>query len=210
MQAGDEQLPAGVEALLAGLGPSQELSEQVLAERVGQIVQAATQVLGVEAAGLLLLDEAGAMRRVASTDARVQALETAQEVLRAGPALETMRTGQPVAVTDLAAAPQHAELWRLLESGDVRAVLSAPVRVDGDLVGNLNLVRSLPHAWTEHEVRAATTYADVLAALLGLAARTRAHEALTLAARRFDPPVAGEDPDEVNESTPGNSGGSAR
>ena len=48
----------------------------------------------------------------------------------------------------------------------MRAVVSAPVWVNGAVAGNLNAIRLGSHDWATDEVAAAETYADVIAALL--------------------------------------------
>ena len=153
-----------------------------LVGHLAQVVAAANDLLGVEAVGVLLLDETGTLRAVASSHPAAEALELAQQRLGIGPGHDTLARNDSVLVSDLTAVAAYAPL--LAEPGPsselgplaVRAVLSAPIRIDAEVVGNLNLMRLEVHRWSEAETRAAEAYAEVVGRLLQMGARVQSSE----------------------------------
>jgi transcriptional regulator with GAF, ATPase, and Fis domain len=150
-----------------------------LVGHLAEVVAAANDLLGVEAVGVLLLDETGALRAVASSHPAAEALELAQQRLGIGPGHDTLARNDSVLVSDLTAVAAYAPL--LAELGPpsalaVRAVLSAPIRIDAEVVGNLNLMRLEVHRWSEAETRAAEAYAEVVGRLLQMGARGQSSE----------------------------------
>jgi hypothetical protein len=91
---------------------------------------------------------------------------TTEDELRPATVLSTRMpsVGRPesIAVADLAQARPYARLWRRLANTGVRAVLASPVRVWGNVIGNLNAVRHHAHRWTATEIRANEAYAKVI------------------------------------------------
>jgi GAF domain-containing protein len=153
-------------------GPSQTLSHQL-----GVLVGAAAELLGVDAVGVLLLDEADRIRTAAVTGPSATALETAQERLLIGPGVDVQRLRRVVTVSDLAEDPAYRPLWDEVAGAGVRGVLSAPVWVGHEVVGNLNAITGRVHEWSDAEKRAGAAYASLVAQLLVAATR---------AARRAD------------------------
>jgi hypothetical protein len=64
-----------------------------------------------------------------------------------------------------------------------RAVVSGPVWVGRQIVGNLNGMRPDVHEWSSSEVAAVEAFAGVIGTLLGLTARSTPHVVIDLAAR---------------------------
>ena len=169
-------------------GRSLSVQDQVLA-RVERALSAAGDVLGVDRVGLMLLDEHDELVAVGASDEASGRLERVQQRLRIGPAWDSMSTGQPVAVPDLAAVlddhRDYTVVWRALQDADddhshgstgtseasrVRAVLSVPIRSRGEIVGNLNAMSEEVGPWTRRRIRAVQAYADVIGTLLTLSA----------------------------------------
>ncbi len=169
-------------------GRSLSVQDQVLA-RVERALSAAGDVLGVDRVGLMLLDEHDELVAVGASDEASGRLERVQLRLRIGPAWDSMSTGQPIAVADLAASlgdhRDYTAVWRALQDADnddhlgstgaseasrVRAVLSVPVRSRGEIVGDLNAMCEQVGPWTRRRVRAVQAYADVIGTLLTLSA----------------------------------------
>jgi len=115
---------------------------------------------------------------VAFTGPAAEALETAQERLQVGPGIDVQSLRRVVAVPDLAENPSYRLLWRQVAEAGVRGVLSAPVWVGHQVVGNLNAVTARVHEWSDAEQRAGEAYASLVGQLLVAATR---------AARRADP-----------------------
>jgi hypothetical protein len=174
-------LASSLQKILSTLDVPPTAPPQELGQRIGDVLSAASEVLGVGSVGLMLLDDADALRVVGVSDQVVAALEVAQQRLGVGPAIDSLRTSRTVAIDDLAESPAHRELWWWLRDGArtpgagvARAVLSAVVRVRGDVVGTLNAVQTDPQRWSPDQARAVQAYADIIGVLLrlGRAGRT--------------------------------------
>jgi GAF domain-containing protein len=167
-------LASSLQRLLSTVDVPPTAPQQELGLRIGEVLSAASEVLGVRSVGLMLLDDADVLRVVGVSDQVVAALETAQQRLGVGPGIDSLRTSRTVAVDDLAESPPHRELWRWLRDGAqtsgavARAVLSAVVRVRGEVVGTLNAMQTEPQRWSPDQARAVQAYADIIGVLLRL------------------------------------------
>jgi GAF domain-containing protein len=105
------------------------------------------QLLGVDAAGILLVDQRGTLNLVAASTEQTRLLELFQLQNEEGPCVDCYRSGQSVACTDLAALPQRwprfADATR--EQG-FAAVQAVPMRLREQILGALNLFRCAPSA----------------------------------------------------------------
>lgn len=97
-------------------------------------------LLGVTAAGLLLVDEHDRLRVAMSSSEGARLLELFQLQTDEGPCLECFRTGRPVAVDRLDCA---ADRWPRFAPAAVGegfgSVLALPMRLRGEVIGGLNL-----------------------------------------------------------------------
>ncbi len=143
--------------------------------RLRQVVTAASDLLAADGVGVLLLDDDNAVRTVAATDLAAEALEQAQQQLSVGPGIDAMRSQRTVAVADLATHDAYRSVWQRLASDGVRAVLSAPIWVSGEVVGNLNAVRAAPHTWSDAQISGSEAFAGVIGRLLELSAASARH-----------------------------------
>jgi signal transduction protein with GAF and PtsI domain len=188
MTAQDGGVPVDEVALTRSLerltkGLTTPPSVDALTARLAVLVDTAREVLFVDAVGLLLLGDTGQLRTVATTGPASATLEEAQADLGIGPGLDVLHTRAPVAVTDLAAEPSYAPLWERVRDAGYRAVVSGPVWVGRQVVGNLNGMRPDVHEWSSSEVAAVEAFAGVIGTLLGLTARSTPRVVLDLAAR---------------------------
>lgn len=71
-------------------------------------VRACTELLGADAAGLMLQDPRGGLRVVAATDEQARFVEMLQSQTDQGPCVECVRIGSIVAISDLA---DEAHRW---------------------------------------------------------------------------------------------------
>jgi GAF domain len=174
MQVDAGALASSLQTLLGTVDVPPGAPRDELGRRIGEVLTAASDVLGVASVGLMLLDDEDVLRVIGVSDRIVAALEIGQQRLGVGPAIDSLRTNRAVAVADLASSPAHRELWRWIQdartaSGVVpRAVLSAVVRVRGEVVGTLNAVQTDPHQWSPDQARAVQAYADIVGVLLRL------------------------------------------
>lgn len=182
MPVDEQALAESIDLLSIGLHAVDGPPVPSLVSHLAQIVAAANDLLGVDAVGVLLLDETGTLRAVASSSPAAGALELAQQRLGIGPGHDTMAREASVLVDDLAAVPAYAPLLAELDPPTIRAVLSAPIRIEAEVVGNLNLTKLDAHHWSVAEARAAEAYADVVGRMLQMGARVQSAEPLRTAA----------------------------
>jgi GAF domain-containing protein len=154
-----------VQELLAGIDTT-EPGTYAVSEGLKALISAASQVLSVECIGVLLVDEDEQLRSVASSGPMAAILEQAQQEIGVGPGIDTMCRSATVTVEDLSQVDQYAPLRSKVSEHGVQAVVSAPIWVNGAVAGNLNAIRSRPHQWSNDEITAVETYADVVGTLL--------------------------------------------
>lgn len=147
---------------------------QSVGRQLGNIVHAAEEVLGAGPVALALLDERDHARVVATTAPSAAALTDAQDRLRIGPGMDCLRTGELVAIADLAGRPDWAPLWREVSDAEVRSVMVMPIRVRDDLVGTLTAVAGDPRGWSAQQRRAGASFAELIGQLLDLASTSGA------------------------------------
>jgi GAF domain-containing protein len=143
-----------------------------------RVAEAARTVLEVDGAGLTLVHEDDPPRWVAATDAAMELLEQIQHDFGEGPYLQAYAQDRAVVVEDLGAAPTWARLGAVVGQLQVRAVLSVPIRLDGQPVGTLDVYSTQPRAWTTHELEAVGEFAMVAAELV--------HTSVALASRELE------------------------
>lgn len=125
------------------------------------------QLLDVDAAGLMLADQYGRLRVVASSTERARLVELFQLQNDEGPCLECYRSGAPV---DHAALPTAAGRWPRFapaagEAG-FAAVQALPMRLRDEVIGAMNLFRETPGSLDEASRRVGQALVDV--ATIGL------------------------------------------
>ncbi len=132
----------------------------MLSERVVE-VSIASEV------GILLADETGALRFMASSDERSHLLELFQVQNREGPCQDCFTTGEAIAVDDLAEARHRWPLFvdRALATG-FRSAQAVPLRLRGEILGAMNLFRTEVGGLDESDLAVVQAMADV--ATIGL------------------------------------------
>lgn len=157
-----------------------------VADRLDELVMSVAELLGVECVGLLMRDDVDRLRMVSSSGPAAAGLEHAQEITGVGPGPDAQLTGVPVAVTDVLAVAPYADLAPRVRGGGVRAVLSVPVLVGQEVVGNLNAVDPDPHPWSDRQHIDMQSFAALIADLLVLSAAGRGQDVPTLAGHLAD------------------------
>jgi GAF domain-containing protein len=145
--------------------------ERDLASTLEQAVLAAKQLFMVDAAGIMLADNDGTLRSASASDRRAQALEDSQERFAAGPCAQAFSTGRPVVMRDATLEPRWGEVRHAFAEARIRSGLSVPVRLGASPIGTLDVYAVAPGGWDETEVSALQAYAEVVATLVGAAAR---------------------------------------
>src|SRR6266540_3074843 len=120
-----------------------------LAPTLQQVADAAKQLFGADAAGLMLIDQEGLLRWASASDQSAQTVEDSQERLAQGPCAVAFS--------------------QLLISEGICAALSVPVELDGGVIGTLDVYTAKPRDWDPSEVAALQAYAGLVASLLSAA-----------------------------------------
>jgi len=119
------------------------------------------EILGAEAASVMLADARGGLRLVASSEERMQLLEPFELQSAQGPCLDAFGTGQAVQ----ASAAEGRSRWpvfapRASEAG-FRAMCAVPMRAHADTIGALNLFRGNDQLFSDAELEIARAMAQV-------------------------------------------------
>jgi GAF domain-containing protein len=126
------------------------------------LVETCQSALDVDAAGLLLVDETGALDFAAATSEASSVVETIQVGAEQGPCIESFRTAAVVSVPDIEVGPEEWSEFRnsARESG-FRSACAIPLRLRDATIGTLNLFRVDAGELNENDIRAAQALADV-------------------------------------------------
>jgi transcriptional regulator with GAF, ATPase, and Fis domain len=125
------------------------------------------RLLAVDAAGLMLADQRGSLRVIASSSEQGRLVELFQLQHDEGPCLECFQTGLPVSETDLAAAGQRWPAFAPAAAGaGFAAVQALPMRLREEVIGAMNLFMVAPGGLDETGLRVGQALADV--ATIGL------------------------------------------
>lgn len=121
-----------------------------------------SQLLEVEAAGLLLADPRGRLHLIAATSEKSRELELFQLQADEGPCLDCYSSGQPVSVADLALEEQK---WPQFVSAATDAgfasVHAVPMRAAGTVLGALGLFDSTTGDLADADLLVAQTLAHI-------------------------------------------------
>ncbi|HEV8649035.1 MAG TPA: GAF domain-containing protein [Actinomycetes bacterium] len=130
------------------------------------MVDCAAMLLPVDGAGLMLAGPDGALRSSIASDSAGRLLQTGQERLEAGPAMDAYRCALPVSSVDVRVDERWPDLRYLLPEDPLHAVLATPVTLPDGPVGTLNVWRATPSDYSLAEITAVTRYTRVAASLL--------------------------------------------
>jgi GAF domain-containing protein len=126
------------------------------------LVRECTEILDVEAGGLMLADSEGNLQLVASTSEQVELVEIMQLNAGLGPCLDCYATGEPVSVDDIERGSDRWPDFRVaaLEQG-FRAVYAAPMKLRGNVIGTMNLLSASTGVLNDRDVAVAQALTDV-------------------------------------------------
>jgi GAF domain-containing protein len=126
------------------------------------LVEECTQIIDIQAGGLLLVDPAGALQLVASTSEEAELVEILQLAAGYGPCLECFKTGVAVTVGDIEA---EAERWPAFSGEALRegfqSVHATPLRLRGQIIGSMNLFGTRVGELAPADIAVAQALADV-------------------------------------------------
>ncbi len=125
------------------------------------------ELLGVQAAGLMLADQRGQLRLVASSSEQSRLLELFELETEEGPCLTCFETGQPTADTRLDQPdPRWPQFGRRAAAAGYESVCALPLKLRTDVIGVLNLFSTEPGPLADDFARIGQALADV--ATIGL------------------------------------------
>ena len=126
------------------------------------LTERCVQLLDVDAAGILLIDQRGTLNLVAASTEQTRLLELFQLQNQEGPCLDCYHSGQGVACADLTAAPQRwPQFATAAREQGFAAVQAVPMRLREQTLGALNLFRSSPDAIPTDATVIAQSFANV-------------------------------------------------
>lgn len=125
------------------------------------------ELLDVQAAGIILADQRGRLRVMASSSERARLLELFEVETDEGPCLECFRTGHAVTDTGLDdPGSRWPRLGNHARAVGFRSVHALPMRLRDDVIGALNLFSVGSHPLTASDAGMGQALADV--ATIGL------------------------------------------
>jgi transcriptional regulator with GAF, ATPase, and Fis domain len=120
------------------------------------------ELLDADAAGIMLADQRGGLRVMASSAEEARLLELYELQNNEGPCLDCYRTGRPIARNDL---PAMRASWpaftEQLQGLGFHSAQALPMRLRDETIGALNLFRLEPGQLSQADLRIGQAMADV-------------------------------------------------
>ena len=148
-------------------------------EILDHLVLRIVEVLPITGAGVALMGSSDELHFAAASNETILEIERLQNELDEGPCLEAYRSGEAVAVPDLAVDERFPRFSARAGAAGLAAVFTFPLIADGRPFGALDLYRDVAGELDPAATEAGQTLADVAAAYLHYA-RDRAQVADTL------------------------------
>lgn len=126
------------------------------------LVTECTEIVDVQAGGLMLADSAGKLQVVASTSERADLVEVMQIDAGAGPCVDCFTSGRAVSVPDIQESTEDWPAFRAaaLEQGFL-SVHATPMRLRGEIIGTMNLFGTSVGTLKRRDAAVAQALADV-------------------------------------------------
>jgi GAF domain-containing protein len=126
------------------------------------LVEVCTNLLSVQAGGLVLADDNGDLQLMASTSEMADFVEVMQLAAGVGPCVDCFRTGAPVSVRDIQnSGNQWPQFEVAMTLQGFRAVYATPMRLRGQVLGAMNLFSIEPGEFNTADAGVAQALADV-------------------------------------------------
>ena len=137
-----------------------------LIEFLQMVTTHTSELVGAEAAGILLADHRGRLQLMASTDERTRMLELFQIQAEEGPCQDSFRGGAIVAAADPSELDRWPRFAHHASAAGFQSVHAFPLRLRGQVIGALNLFSGGTGSMEEPDVRIVQALADI--ATIGL------------------------------------------
>jgi len=132
-----------------------------------ELGDSAVTILDADGAGVSVVGSSGRLEFVTATDQSLLELERVQEEFQAGPCVEAFRRGEPVIVRDIADVdedwPEYKETAARTHFG---AVVGMPLTAGARRVGSLNIYQRQAREWSDDDVHAVRSMADIATAYI--------------------------------------------
>ncbi len=128
-----------------------------------RLVEFSVQLLGADAAGIVLGDARRELRAVAASNEDAHIMELLQLQSDEGPCLDCFQTAAPVSITDLrdAVGRWPGFVAAVEQHGRFRSVHALPLRLRNRAIGALNLFRRAPGPLLDDDLALGQALADV-------------------------------------------------
>jgi GAF domain-containing protein len=151
-----------------------------VADFLNLLTRRCVELFDTAQAGLMLVDDRGALRLAASSSGSMRDLEVFEVQHDEGPCVDSLRNGTPVASEDLT---DDLDRWPRFAPEAVRvgfrSAYALPMRLRDRTIGSLNLLRHTPGPLDDRDLTAMQALADV--ATIGLLQQRAADDARLLA-----------------------------
>ena len=131
-------------------------------ELMHSLLEETIRIVPLQAGGLLIADENGDLRLVASTSESADFVEMMQLNAGLGPCLDCFKKGSPVAVADL---ERDGAAWLVFRDAALlrgyRSVFATPLRLRGRIIGTMNLFGTSVGELSSRDKAVAQALADV-------------------------------------------------
>jgi GAF domain-containing protein len=121
------------------------------------------QVLGAETAGVMLTDNRGGLRLLASSEERMRILELFELQNQQGPCLDAFRTGSTVTASAADGAQRWPQFAPAAAQQGFRFMCAVPLQLRGTVLGALNLFRATDAPFSDTDMEIAQAMAQVAA-----------------------------------------------
>jgi GAF domain-containing protein len=122
--------------------------------------------LGIDGAGVTVSTPTGNTQFITATDSVTLEVERCQDELHEGACVDSIRTSQVVAVTDLSVESRWPRYRPVVLAAGFHAVAGVPIPFDGRNIGAVNLYLNAARPWTTEELAAARTISNLAAGYL--------------------------------------------
>jgi GAF domain-containing protein len=131
-----------------------------------RIVESADALFQVDGSTLMLVDRDQALRNLAVSNLRAQALEELQDEHGEGPCVDAYEEKHTVWADDLGREERWPAFSPAAASRGLAAVLASPIPYSNEAVGVVAVFAAGPHPWTEAEQQAIVAFTDLAAMLI--------------------------------------------
>ena len=119
------------------------------------------EIIGAEAASVMLADARGELRLVASSEERMRLLELFEIQSAQGPCLDAFGSGQAVQASGAESRTRWPVFASRASEAGFQALCSVPMRARADIIGALNLFRGSDRPFSDAELEIARAMAQV-------------------------------------------------